>query len=201
MAFPALIQKIFDLRRALREANEENAVLCAAFASLAEANVRMSARIAELEMEKAQAGISLGEIAMRLARLEKADAEWASAIAEHSGESVRISSRLAELEVDGARSGASRADIAERVAGLESDSDNFACAHADLAGECVRLADRLVQQELGAKHPNLPPVQAAYVDPEGYDLFCGAKVAPVLMVEEGHSAHPGAAFTVVVGNL
>lgn len=201
MAYPALIQKIFDLRRALREAGVENTILCSALASLSEANVRMSARIAELELEKAKAGITRMDIAMRLERLEQADARWAAAHAEHSGESIRMSSRLADLEADGARSLATRANIAERVAGLEDDSDNFALSHVGLAGECVRLADRVVRQELGAEHPDLPPVQAAYVDPEGHELFCGATVAPVLLVGKGHGAHPGAALTVVVDNF
>lgn len=50
MAFPALIQKILDLRRNIVEADEDNSRLCAAIASLSEESVRMSTRIAHLEM-------------------------------------------------------------------------------------------------------------------------------------------------------
>ncbi len=52
MAYPSLIQKIMALRKELREANEENTLLCAALAALSEAATRMSGRIAELELER-----------------------------------------------------------------------------------------------------------------------------------------------------
>ncbi len=201
MAYPSLIQKIMALRKELREANEENTLLCAALAALSEAATRMSGRIAELELEKAEAGIRLKDISRRLASLEQADAVWAGSQAELAGESVRLSGRIAGLEVDGAESRATRAEIADRVVSLEQDSGSFSVSHADLAAQCVRLSSRLTDQELGAEHPNLPPVQAAYAAPEGHELFCGAKVAPVLLVEGGHSSHPSAAFTIVLDNL
>lgn len=145
MAYPALIQKIFDLR-------EENAQLCAALASLSEINIRMS-------------------------------------------------SRIAELELDGARSGTSQVKMAMRMNNLENENTGFAIAHADLARECVRMSDRLVDQELGAEHPNLAPVLSTYCDPEGYDLFCGAKVAPITIVNGGQPPHRGAALTVVLDEI
>lgn len=112
-----------------------------------------------------------------------------------------MSGRIAALELDGAESLASRVEIAERVSALESESAAHSESHVGLARECVRMSDRLVDQELGVEHPNLAPVLSTYCDPEGYDLFCGATVAPLTIVNEKSQAHRGAALTVVLDEI
>lgn len=126
---------------------------------------------------------------------------FATVLIELAEQSIRMSGRIAALELDGAESLASRVEIAKRVSSLERDSNTQSEAHIDLARECIRMSDRLVDQELGAEHPNLAPVLSTYCDPEGYDLFCGAKVAPLTIVNDGHPTHRGAALTVVLDEI
>lgn len=107
MAYPPIIQKIFDLRRSLKESEEQNTRLCSVIAKLVEGNIRMCQRITMLE-------------------LGRSDAE------ENAG---------------------------------------------------------------------LPICMNGVFPPEGYELLCGAKVAPLTLVKKENAPHPGAAFTVILDNV
>lgn len=70
-----------------------------------------------------------------------------------------------------------------------------------IAEQNIRMSSRITALELGGEHTNPAPVSSTYYDPEGYDLLCGAKVAPLTIVNEGHPTHKGAAFTVVLNEI
>lgn len=198
MAYPALIQKILNLRKDMQDVRDEQCVFSTALVGLAEESIRMSTRVVGLELEKAESGVTRMDLAGRIGRLELDSVQTNQSHTALARENIRMSSRIAALELDGAESLTSRVEIAERVSGLERDSTEHSEAQVSLARECVRMSDRLVDQELGAEHPNLAPVLSPYCDPEGYDLFCGVKVAPLTIVNEGQKPHSGAALTIVL---
>lgn len=201
MAYPALIQKILDLRQDMQNVRDEQCVFSTALVGLAEQSIRMSARVVDLELEKAESNVTRMELAERISGLELDSNAYSEAHTELARENIRMSGRIAALELDDAKSLTSRVEIAERVSSLELDSLTHSESHVSLASECVRMSDRLVDQELGAEHPNLAPVLSTYCDPEGYDLFSGAKVAPVTIVNDGQPTHRGAALTVVLDEI
>lgn len=85
------------------------------------------------------------------------------------------------------------------------DEDAKLCAAIAQLSACqVRLCGRLARLEIGESQENSEasnPCQLPFLDPSGSELACGARVAPVTMIEKEHNPHPGAALTVVLDTV
>lgn len=92
MALQPVIQKILDLRA-------EQLALSTAVAGLASESLRMSARVVNLELEKAVAVASEVEVVSRVEALENDSEKFSSSHVDIAKEAARLAHRITHLEL------------------------------------------------------------------------------------------------------